>query len=142
MNVEEWRAKRAAGEEGELPSGLTVVLQKVHILDLVAQGNIPQQLQPVLEAQMQGKATPAMDLEQLKAYREMVGVVAIACIKEPQGLTAEELPMQDKMAIYQWAMGGSNKLATFHRKKKESLELAQSRNGVRPTAKQSHRPRA
>jgi len=135
MNIDEWRAQRAQGEEGELPSGLTVTLQKVHILDLVAQGHIPQQLQPTLEAQMQGKATPAMDMEQLKAYREMVGIVALACIKEPQGLTVDELPMQDKMAIYQWAMEGGDKLATFRRKEAQPVEPAFSRNGVRTKTK-------
>jgi len=135
MNIEQWRAQRAAGEEGELPSGLTVILQKVHILDLVAQGNIPQQLQPILEAQMQGKAAPPMDMEQLKSYREMVGIVAMACIKEPQGLTADELPWQDRLAIYQWAMEGGDKLATFRRKEAQPVEPAFSRNGVRTKTK-------
>lgn len=135
MNIDEWRAQRAAGEEGELPSGLTVVLQKVHILDLVTQGRIPQTLQPILEAQMQGKSTPPMDMEQLKAYKEMIDIVALACIKAPQGLAAEELPTQDKMAIYHWAMEGSNKLTSFRRKEKEPLEPAFTGNGVRAKTK-------
>ncbi len=91
---------------------------------------------------MQGKAAPPMNMEQLKAYREMVGIVALACIKEPQGLTVDELPMQDKMAIYQWAMEGSNKLATFRGKEAQPVEPAFARNGVQPTAKQHHRSRA
>ncbi len=135
MNIDEWRAQRAQGEEGELPSGLTVVLQKVHILDLVTQGRIPQTLQPILEAQMQGKATPAMNMEQLAAYKEMIDIVALACIKAPQGVMADELPTQDKMAIYNWAMEGSNKLASFRRKEAQPVEPAFSRNGVRTKTK-------
>lgn len=135
MNIDEWRAQRAAGEEGELPSGLTVVLQKVHILDLITQGRIPQTLQPILEAQMQGKATPPMNMEQLAAYKEMIDIVALACIKAPQGVTADELPTQDKMAIYNWAMEGSNKLASFRRKEAQPVEPAFARNGVRTKTK-------
>ena len=50
-------------------------------------------------------------------------------------LTADELPTQDKMAIYHWAMEGSNKLTSFRRKEKEPLEPAFTGNGVRAKTK-------
>lgn len=126
MNLEEWRAARAAGEPGTLPSGLSVVLQKVHIMDLVSQGKIPQQLQPALERQLShSKEKPQqMTTDELAAYYELTGIVTIACIKEPQGLTAEELPAEDKIAVYQWAMEGAQKLQPFRRQEKKLVESA------------------
>lgn len=126
MNLEEWRAARAAGEPGTLPSGLTVVLQKVHIMDLVSQGKIPQQLQPALERQLghSNNKSQQMTTDELAAYYELTGIVALACIKEPQGLTAEELPAEDKIAIYTWAMEGTQKLQPFRRQEKKLMESA------------------
>lgn len=126
MNLEEWRAARAAGEPGTLPSGLTVVLQKVHIMDLVSQGKIPQQLQPALERQLghSNNKSQQMTTDELAAYYELTGIVALACIKEPQGLTAEELPAEDKIAVYQWAMEGAQKLQPFRRQEKKLMESA------------------
>jgi len=49
MNLEEWRAARAEGEEAELPSGLTVKLRRVSALDLANQGKIPSTLQPQVD---------------------------------------------------------------------------------------------
>ncbi len=126
MNLEEWRAARAAGEPGTLPSGLNVVLQKVHIMDLVSQGKIPQQLQPALERQLghSKEKSQQMTTDELAAYYELTGIVALACIKEPRGLTAEELPAEDKIAVYQWAMEGAQKLQPFRRQEKKPMESA------------------
>jgi len=139
MNLDEWRAQK--GIEGDLPSGLTVTLRKVHVLDLVASGTIPQTLQPMIEKSLSGVKQTTMTIEELKSYREMVHIVAGACIIGPEGLTVDELDLTDKIAIYQWAMEDTRKLEPFRSKKAQPMESSPASNGLFPAPQRNHRTR-
>ena len=138
MNLEEWRLAQSQGEKILLPSGLEVIVGDIHILDLVVQGKIPQALVPILKAQMAGKAA-TVELDQVPVYVEMAGIVAMACIKEPQGLTIDELPTGDKLFLYERATGKSQKLQPFRQPAAQSVEFAQPSNGLRPKTERAHR---
>lgn len=141
MEYQEWLAQQDAGTEGDLPSGLTVRLKKVHILDLVASGTIPQTLQPMIERQMNvaqgGKPQTSMSIDELKSYHEMVGIVAAACLIDPPDAISR-MDLTDKIAIYQWAMEDTKKLQSFRGKTPKSVESSPISNGVFP-APQRHR---
>lgn len=130
MNLEEWRLKREQGEEAELPSGLTVTLRKVSALDLANQGKVPTTLQPqvdkfLLKSQQQNQKA---SLNDLKDFIPVITLVCKACIIEPGNLDAEELPVEDRMAIFGWANEGAGRLITFRKSAKKPLESAH--NGV------------
>jgi len=133
MNLEEWRAARAEGEEAELPSGLTVKLRKVSVMDLAKQGKIPTTLQPQFDKfakQQQAKMT----LADLKEFAPMVELVCRACIVEPEGLDVAELPFTDQIAVFGWANEGANQLQIFRKLKAKPVEPAHNGGGVRAEA--------
>lgn len=135
MNLKEWRKAQAQGEDGVLPSGLEVVLKKVHVLDLVNAGRIPQTLRPVLDALMNGKSDKSgLSVDEMPAFYELVTLIAGACLREPEGLEVSELPVEDRMAIYLWAMEGVQRLEKFRSRKNQPVEPAFSRNGVQPAS--------
>ena len=114
MNLDEWRSKRQQGENATLPSGLTVQLRQVSMLDLAAKGQIPQTLKPKIEELMQGGGKAAkVTLGSLSQYVEVIDLVVGACLAGPEGLTVDELPYQDKIAIFNWANEVSGKLQSF-----------------------------
>lgn len=133
MNLEEWRSARAEGEEAELPSGLTVKLRKVSVMDLARLGKIPTTLQPQFD-KFAKKQQAQMSLADLKEFAPMVELVCGACIVEPSDLDVAELPFTDQIAVFGWANEGANQLQTFRKLKAQPLELAYNGSGVRATA--------
>lgn len=136
MNLAEWRAVRAEGEEAELPCGLTVKLRRVSALDLAQQGKIPSTLQPQVDkflskSQQQGVK---LSLTDLKEFLPVVTLVCKACIVEPEELDVEELPVNDRMAVFGWANEGAGRLTTFRKSAKKSVEPAFNGSGVRAEA--------
>lgn len=122
MRLEEWRAKRQAGEQATLPSGLEVTLRKVNLLELAKRGGIPQTLQPLAEQALQGKR--ALTLTELAEIDEMAGIVAGACIVAPADLDPSELDFTDKMAIFQWANSGAATLSFRRQKQGDTVDAA------------------
>lgn len=113
MNLSEWRQARQQGTEATLPSGLTVTLKQVSLLDLASSGRIPQTLiAPVNELINKGQSsTPTLD--DLTAMGPVVDLVVRAALVGPDGLTVEELPFSDKLAIFEWCNAEAQKLSTF-----------------------------
>ena len=122
MNLDEWRSKRQQGEGATLPSGLTVQLRQVSMLDLAARGQIPQTLKPQIDALMQsGGKLDKMSLDAVNKFVGVVDLIVGACLAGPDGLTVDELTYQDKIAIFNWANEVSGKLQPFRPEQAESL---------------------
>lgn len=119
MNLEEWRKQRQAGEDAELPSGLVVRLRKVSLMDLAEQGQIPQALVPKINELMRGKGGNSVD--EVKETAGLVNVVCRACIVAPEGLVVDELPYEDRLAIFTWASAVATKLKPFRRESPQSV---------------------
>jgi hypothetical protein len=139
MNLDEWRARQQEGEAWTLPSGLDVRLKKVALLDLVHGGKIPDTLKAPVAEMVKRKADAAVELADLQKFGAVLDLVAGACILEPQGLTAAELPTADKQAIFNWANSAAARLEPFRRGQGADVESAFAVGDVLPEAKPDRR---
>lgn len=122
MNLEQWRKQRQNGEDAQLPSGLTVQLRQVSMIDLASKGQIPQTVKPQIDALMQGGGK--LDRMSLDAVGKFIGVIDLvvgACLAGPEGLQVDELTYQDKIAIFNWANEMTGKLEPFRQKQAEPV---------------------
>lgn len=120
--VQGWRAAREQGETVELPSGQVATLRRVHLLDLVESGRIPDELSGVvLQVIDEGVKKPT--IEDLSAYIEVVNLVAIASFVDPpvaaeaseEALGVDEVPFLDRADVFRWANEGARKLRPFRK---------------------------
>jgi hypothetical protein len=133
MNLNEWRKQRE--EEKTLPSGLQVRLRKVSLVDLVANGQIPNTLLSSIDdmRKQEGIDLDAMtaddiDIEEFPQYAGLYNAVALSCVIEPEigqepsddVLGVEELPFDDRVFIFKWANGEAEKLESFREEERES----------------------
>ena len=121
--VQEWRAAREQVEPKTLPSGQVAMLRRVHLLDLVEAGKIPDALSGlVLEVIDEGIKEP--DLQDLTGYIEVVNLMAVAAFVDPplvqgkgtdEALGVEEVSFQDRAAVFAWANEEAQKLRPFRK---------------------------
>jgi hypothetical protein len=112
MNLSEWRAKQAQGEEIQLPSGLEIRARQLNVLDLVQQGKIPQTLQPQIEL-FTRQANTVNSLDMIEKLGELMIVAIKAAIVEPADLDVEELPFADRIALFAWLNEDAGKVSSF-----------------------------
>ena len=105
-----------------LPSGQVATLRRVHLLDLVESGRIPDELSGVvLEVIDEGVKKPS--LEDLSAYIEVVNLVCMAAFVDPpvaekgsdEALGVEEVPFLDRAEVFRWCNEGARKLRPFRK---------------------------
>ena len=123
MDLQQWRA-RQAGEEWTLPSGLDVKLKKVALVDLAQGGKIPQTLRAPVDEMMKLRGNERVGLEEIAGFAAVVDLVVSSCLAGPDGLTVEELPWDDKMAVFKWANAQADKLVPFRREPNGAVESA------------------
>lgn len=119
MNLQEWRKLQNAGEPAQLPSGLEVQIKRVGVLELAEQGKIPQTLSVQVERFMAGERPK---LDDFKEQAAIINLVCRACLVGPEGLDVEELPYQDRLAIFQWANEVNKPLESFRQKQNGAVE--------------------
>jgi hypothetical protein len=122
MNLDEWK-KRQQGEAFTLPSGLDVRLKGVDLLDLAALGKIPAPLAAAAN-RLVNNGMVRLDVEKFGEFVEVVDLVVAACLQEPAGLVAADLPIKDRLAIYNWACGGAAILQPFRGAPGKSTDAA------------------
>lgn len=115
-SVGEWRRARRATEEWVTPSGLRVALRRVSLLNLVEQGAIPTPLLGMVDQVTSGKTT--IDVRELADFLPLVNAVVRAVVVTPRiedgeidpdddtRISIGELTFADKLALFEWAMGG------------------------------------
>lgn len=130
MDFGEWKRQREEGEEAQLPSGLTVRLRKAGLMDLVGRGDIPQTLHPQVAEWISGKSP---DLDGFQGLVEIATLVAQACVLSPVEVREDVmlLPVEDRMAIFQWANEEGASLKTFRGKQTRAVEFASDGEHVR-----------
>lgn len=138
MNLAEWRALKAEGEEAQLPSGLVVRVKRVGLVDLAEQGKIPQTLQPqideISQIAQETKKGKSPGLDQVGRFTDVLDVVCRACLVGPDGLDVGELDFTDKMAIFTWANEAAVGLKMFRGQQVESVGVGRNGAAVRAAA--------
>jgi hypothetical protein len=138
MNLKDWRTQRQAAAEMTLPSGLEVKLRKVVMLDLVANGHIP----ATLDALVQKATSDGFGVNDVKEFIPLVNAVVQACVVEPalaaegddEHLTLDEIPIMDRLEIFNWANGAANALRPFPGETESGLEPARAGDGILQSA--------
>lgn len=131
MDLGAWRESRQAGEQFTLPSGLVMRLRRVSLMDLATQGEIPAPLVGLVESLLQ-RDSVELSLEEFGQYGRVTGLVAKAAAVDPpvadeadgEHLGVDELPMADRIAIFNWANGGVRSLRPFRPEAAESVDAA------------------
>ena len=122
------------GEIVELPSKRRYRLRQLDVMSATGEdGSIPNFLLPLLSG---AKGTAEPKPEDILALGPMLNRIASQCVVEPaivadmeavnrgEGITLSMIPMQDKMAMLSYAMGGQdavNAAMRFQQKQAQSL---------------------
>ncbi len=130
LNLAEWRASRL--HELILPSGLTVTVRDATMTDLLLTGKLPSSFVDLAEESAKN-GQDGLDLKQLaksgEEFRAMLdALVSIALVLPLIGdvaddahITLDELPNDDKMAIFNFANREVTALQSFREGQDEPL---------------------
>ena len=110
MELKEWRARQEEGEEYVTPSGLTVRVRRVTLLDLAEQGGIPTPLVGMVN-KLLDTATHQLTVADVPEYIDAINLAVKAIIVDPPGadkadathIAVSELPVKDRLALFNWA---------------------------------------
>lgn len=137
VNLREWRATRQT--TWTLPAcGLEVTTRKVDLLTLAASGEIPE----TLNALAQRAADQGFALKDMAEFMPLVDLTVRECLVTPaigdeaddSHVLLKELPLADRMAIFNWANGVANSLAPFRAEPETDVEPARAGGDVSPAA--------
>jgi hypothetical protein len=136
----QWRASRL--HELPLPSGMTVWVKDVSMMDLMLMGNLPPSLLEFAEeANNQGKAE--IDLKKVAQsgpeFKSLLDTVVLTCVVEPpiaqladdDHLGLDEINGDDKMHIFNWLNREVSDLKPFREGEVEPVALVQPGNRLR-----------
>ena len=120
MKLAQWRQERRQGEPFTLPSGLVMHLKRVGILDLVEQGEIPAPLAGLVQEIVDQKEHD-LQLEDFGRFSGLINLLTKAAAVDPPvadeadetHLGVGELPMADRMAIFNWCNEVTEALRPF-----------------------------
>lgn len=128
--------------ELKLPSGLSVWVKDITMMDLMLTGQLPPSVLDFAdEAQKKGQVD--VDLKKLvksgAEFKAMLDTVVKTCVVEPpiaeQGdddhLGLDEINGDDKMAVFNWVNREVTELRPFREGEAERLAAAQPGNGLR-----------
>lgn len=142
----QWKAT-SGGTELEVPSGNVALVRAPGMQVFIEQGLIPNTLMPIVQKAISEKKPPNMEEleiteESLAQMVEMIDAVAIYCViepalttnKNPDGelipekdrdeelLYVDEVDVQDKLFIFQFAVGGVRDLERFRKQQEQAME--------------------
>ena len=107
--IDQWKKRREAGGRITLPSGTEVRIEVPNVMDMLAQGAVPNEL--VKYATDAAEAIQAgvveSDIEKIKEHVGFLHWVVATTVKEPEGLTPEDvsqLPTEDADMLLEFAM--------------------------------------
>lgn len=110
MDLKAWRERQQQGEAYTLPSGLEIKLKRIGILDLAIKGNVPDEMQELVDQVVRGNV-PRLTMDKLPEFTDLVDLVVAQAVIEPpltekaddEHLGIEELVIADKLAVFNWA---------------------------------------
>jgi hypothetical protein len=146
MDLREWREKRK-GEKYVLPSGLVATVQRCDLLDLAERGQIPAPLAAIANKLV--TTGVLVTVENFQEYAAGVDLLARVCIVDPpvaeepdeEHVGIHELPMKDRIAVYNWANEGAALLTPFRAESGEPADAGRHGNPLRAKTKHNSRRR-
>jgi hypothetical protein len=136
----------------DVPSGNTALVRAPGAEEFIQMGMVPNSLLGIIQTAAQKGEAPAErelqdimeDPEKLKDMFKFVDAVTIYCCVDPvvhptpgaddeydkDLLYVNEVDLEDKMFILQYAMGGTRDLETFRKQQDERVDLISSREDV------------
>jgi hypothetical protein len=135
-NLKDWRASRQATLT--TPSGLVVTVRRVQLVDLIANGGIPQTLDALAKRATEKGFTVTEAMEFMPLINSVVksAIISPPLADEPddQHLTLDEVGFEDRMAIFSWANGDATALTSFREQQAGDVESAPAGADVSATA--------
>lgn len=146
-----WKQKTSTGTPLVVPSGNTCLVRTPGMQVFIKQGLIPNSLMPIVqEAMNKGRAPKNMDFdtdknpELLNEMMDLMDAVTVYCVIEPKvepapasedqrdedTLYVDEVDFNDKMFIFQFAVGGTSDLAKFREELGEHMEAVSAGEDV------------
>lgn len=152
--IAQW--KGAQGIDLELPSGNVCKVKRGRGIQVfIKQGRIPNSLLNIIQKSMRdGEVAPeslqtiATTPEMISDMVRMVDDVTVEMVLEPKVqkapmneddrrddlLYVDEVDLDDKMFIFQWATSGAKDLETFRSRQNANVAALQSGEGIQPTS--------
>jgi hypothetical protein len=143
VKLKEWREQYNKIDEWTLPSGLEVKTGPVDMLRLMASGNIPAPLLALMQ-ELQGGGQPEFNaVENLSEMTTFIDAIVGACLLEPipgevsddTHIVLSELPVGDRIAIFNRVMGGAASIAPFPAEPTSNVGSVPDRKSVRRRSK-------
>lgn len=153
-DVQTWK-KDKIGKPLDLPSGKTCLARTVSLHTFVAKGQVPNSLMPMItEALNEGKPPSAKELgnqvtaQSLAEMLELADAVVMEAVIQPplspppadnserrdDVLYVDEVDMDDKMFIFQWAVEGTRDLERFRSEQTAGMAAISSGENVESKA--------
>lgn len=128
-----------------LPSGLQVQLKQVAIQDIaMRKDGIPDTLTPLVDQLLENNDESGMKIKtkDLSGMGDLFNIVVRACVVSPpiadvgddNHLGIDEIPFNDKEAIFNWANGEASNLVPFRDESKQSDSASLPGEDVQSTA--------
>lgn len=144
-SAQQWK-KANEGIELEVPSGNVCLARRIDLPTLVTQGVIPNALMPMVNKAINTgefdaeKELTDLDIEKITDMLSLYDHVALACVIQPElspapaegeerdgdKLYVDEVDMDDKVFIFQWAVGGSSDLERFRAEQGAAMDALRS----------------
>lgn len=145
----QWKAKTSQGYELEVPSGNVALVRPVGMQAFLDKGLIPNSLREIALESIKGKKTPELKIEdlneeQIRNMMQLFDAVTVYCVLKPEvvatplddegvpipsrdreevdALYVDDVDLQDKMFIFQFACGGTRSVEQFRDEYERSVE--------------------
>jgi hypothetical protein len=145
----QWKAKSSKGYELEVPSGNVALVRPVGMQAFLDKGLIPNSLREIALESIKGKQAPELKIEdlneeQIRNMMQLFDAVTVYCVLQPEVVAApldeegvpipsryreeidalyvDDVDLQDKMFIFQFACGGTRSVEQFREEYERSME--------------------
>lgn len=141
-DVKVWR-ESAQGELFTLPSGNVARLRRIHIMQLVEQGQVPDTLTALVAQMISSDPRLRLSMADLKRYAEVVNVVVKAAFVEPRladepgedCLGVQEVNFSDRAAVFEWCHLPTAKMTPFRPEPAADVDVVRPGDGIQPASK-------
>lgn len=159
--VKDWKGRANQSVELQMPSGNVALVRNPGMQAFLQAGIVPNELMPIIMDAIDDKKMPDLDEmkgdpEKLVQILQLVDNILVYCVveppvstvpeggvtRDPEQLYADEVDMEDKMFIFQFAVGGTKDLETFREQSTAGVESLSAKSAVARPAKRTSGPPA